>query len=159
MSVDSLGRVIVGSGHFADQTPRLMENVSKFMGDERIVSKIQRASTHIEIGVRNAWNSAKRVDQVLGEKLYDLRFPPQQIQPQESRNPFIRLIKNSEKEQRMREKSVENLEKLGEAGLDLLEAFGWGGAGDLESASSKALDAAIKIGGVFLDNIGGPSGD
>lgn len=183
MSIDSLGRVVVGSGHFADQAPRVMENISRFSGEERNF-------TRIENGARNVWASVKRVDKVLGEKLYDMRFPENSGMHVE-KNPgrFVGTLKRidqslgekvydlrfpsnpdqlatimskasrQEAAERMSQQAGENLEQLGEAGKDLLEAFAWGAAGDLESASSKAVDGAVKMAEVWWKGILGPSGE
>ena len=196
MSIDSLGRVVVASGHFADQTPHIMENVSRFMADERIVSNLERTSTHVERGVGNLWSSAKKVDQFLGDKLYDIRFaekkPAIHVEKGTGRLfGFVKKIDQSlgdklydirfptnleqgsrslstaitdrasdrEAAERMSQQAGENLEKLGEAGKDFLEAFGWGAAGDLESATSKTVDGAVKMAEVFWKGLKGPASD
>lgn len=200
MSLDSLGRVIVGSGHFADQTPHVMESVSRFMGDERTISNIENASSHVEVGVRNIWTSAKKLDQFLGDKLYKMRFPEQSpsvhvdnpvyvsvdnpdysllgrakrldqflgdklykmrfpSNPDQKGNRLVGIMERTAREEAAHQKAAENLEKLGEAGKDFLEAFGWGGAGDLESATTKTVDGAVKMAEVFWNGLKGPSGD
>jgi hypothetical protein len=72
---------------------------------------------------------------------------------------FPRSIRGYTQNEAAHQQAADNLEQLGEAGKDLLEAFGWGAAGDLEGAGGKALDAARKMGEVFINGWKGPPSD
>jgi hypothetical protein len=129
MSVDAIGRVIVGSGHFTQASAHSAAMIS---------GNLDRLS----MGARNVVVGAQA-----GMRTYAAASA--------SFDNFIEMCKHKSKDaakEVAKERQVENLKKLGEAGLDIAEAYGWAAAGDIESAYGKVAEGAIKAGEVWWDN-------
>ena len=168
MSIDALGRVVVGSGHFMGQVAvagqhvivgggHIFEQISQAgqnvvvrgshmptMG-ERIVTASQTAviephiRPYMELQVKNA------VKRVIGE-----RFPNSAPSPYDPER--FRGIPSSGNPNPTNSQEEEQWKLLYEASKDILEGAGWALSGDLQAALQKELDAALKLGEVYLND-------
>lgn len=132
MSVDAFGRVIVGAGHFIERAPQIIEAGQRIVVGAGHAQHIGQAFDRTQALAQNvgdqAWQWTRRVvDDTIPETL-------------------------AEYHERVRER----LERLGEAGGDIVEAYGWAYSGDLQSAWEKLVDAAVKTGEVFIENATNP---
>lgn len=63
---------------------------------------------------------------------------------------FFTTVKNTPENDAVRDRAVENLQRLTEAGIDIGKALGWGAAGDYDQAMQSAVDAGQKMLDVFV---------
>lgn len=63
------------------------------------------------------------------------------------------------RQQRARDQAGENIDDLASAGLDLLQAIGWGAAGNEDQAAENAVEGGKKIWDVFTRSFWGPGND
>lgn len=145
MSVDAFGRVIVGSGHFANQVPVIVERTLN-MAQHVIVGG---GHNQIFPAVAHVWSAAGRGLQ----QMNDLMLAPAQVPSAQS---SVRYVDYLTMDQRV-EFEQRQWDNIKQAGLDIAQALGYGAAGQLPEAQEKAVDAAVKVGENilerFLDNI------
>ena len=139
MSIDNVFRNVERVANRLNQTPP--------QSIERGVWMAERMGTNLQRTVENFSMVAGRLPSYVEstQRLFSL----------DHSSGFMRHHR-SESQQQAHDQAAENLEKLGEAGVDLLESIAWGASGDLESAQQKALDAAQKMGEVFWKALPGP---
>jgi hypothetical protein len=135
MSIDTLGRVIVGSGHFVERAQGVIAQVSN-------VGVGGGHYHHLSNAVQQVQQLAYDADQTAGRWIRTVEY--------ESRGGAADA---NDRADNLRENNLEQLEKLGSAGLDIIEAYGWATSGDLQSAWEKLVDAAIKTGEVFVEGV------
>lgn len=140
MSLDALNRVVVGSGHFQERATVIVEAVVR--GAENGIQLAERTT--------NAFNRISNIS--VGERAFTEARHLESI----ARSHQLHYIGRSADQQSAHDRAADNLEKLGDAALDLASAYGYGAAGDLGSAYDKAVDAAMKTGEVFWDNATAP---
>ena len=139
MSVDSVFRNVERVANRVNQMPP--QTV------ERGIWMAERIGTNLQRTVENFSIAAERLPHYV-----------QVTQRMFSMDGADRITRHhrSEDQQRAHDQAAENLEKLGEAGKDLLEAIGWGAAGNLDEAAQHAADAAGKLGELFWRGLPGP---
>ena len=142
MSVDALGRVIVGSGHFIERAPQILDAAQRIVvgsGQYQFVSNaVARTQTFAQSTGDAAWQWTRHVvDDTIRETVAE-------------------AAEREAAQQAYRERVAERLGRLGEAGGDIVEAYGWAYSGDLQSAWEKLVDAAVKTGEVFVENATNP---
>lgn len=133
MSIDSLGRVIVGSGHFVEAAPGIINNIA------RVVVGAGHQYDMIYNAVQHGRDVANNVDHYVNwtRRVVDDRIP------ETAREAYNREVED-------------RLHRLGGAGLDIVQAYGWAASGDLQSAWEKLVDAAVTTGQVFVEGIANP---
>lgn len=142
MSLDAVGRVVVGSGHFIQQATQAGQHVL-VGGGHAPIEQLQRLGDIFRRHSRGLAADAQM--RALTERFEGANpspYDPDRFRgaPGPNNNAF-----SQESQQR-------NWQLLYEASIDMLEGAGWAMAGDLQAALQKEIDASLKVGEVWWNN-------
>jgi len=171
MSVDGAFRAVERIADRLQQNPQAVER-GVYMA-ERIGSHLSRSAPHFVAAAErlphlsnasnNVFGGGDRIAHIAERSLQVPTQVSHRLQDFERHSQVAqdRFTKHhrSEAEQKAHDKAADNLDQLGQAGADLLEALGWGAAGNTDQAGEKAADAAGKIWDVFTRGFWGPGND
>jgi|SRR5882757_2540087 len=173
MSVDGAFRAVERIADRLSQNPQAVERGVHMA--ERIGSNLVGSAPHFVAAAEklpnlvnasnNAFNGGDRICQI-AERSFQIPLHASHVMNNYQRSSevaYTRFAKHhrseAEKkaaEQAAHDKAAENLEQLGEAALDILQAIGWGAAGNSDQAAEQATDAAGRIWDVFTGSFWGP---